>query len=169
MRLKQVAVIGDADASPEACAFAEALGAAVGRNGWALLSGGRDGIMSAASRGAREAGGMVVGILPTADDSSGNSDCHVLLPTGMGWTRNSLNALAGDVVVAIGGRAGTLTEIAFAWSYGKPILAATGLGGWSERLAGQAVDDRRTDLIEGVSSPEQAEAALLRILGEDPA
>ncbi len=169
MRLKQVAVIGDADASPEACAFAEALGEAVGRNGWALLSGGRDGVMSAASRGAREAGGMVVGILPTADDSAGNKDCHVLLPTGMGWTRNSLNALAGDVVVAIGARAGTLTEIAFAWSYGKPILAATGLGGWSERLAGQAVDDRRSDLIEGVSSPDQAEAALRRILGEGPA
>ncbi len=166
MRLRQVAVIGDADASPEACAFAEALGEAIGRNGWALLSGGRDGIMSAASRGARRAGGVVVGILPTADDSAGNEDCHVLLPTGMGWTRNSLTALAGDVVVAIGGRAGTLTEIAYAWSYGKPIIAATGLGGWSERLAGQAVDDRRDECIEAVASPEQAESALRRILGE---
>ncbi len=166
MRLKQVSVIGDADASPEACAFAEALGAAIGRRGWALLSGGRGGIMEAASRGCRDAGGMVVGILPTDDDSSGNEHCHVVVPTGMGWTRNSLTALAGDVIVAIGGRAGTLSEIAFGWSYGKPLLAATGLGGWSERLAGQRIDDRREDRIEPVSTPEEAEAALARILEE---
>ena len=126
MRLRQVAVIGDADASEASCVFAEELGRRIARNGWALVSGGRDGVMEAASRGAREEGGIVVGILPTADDSSGNDYCQVHLPTGMGWTRNSLNALAGDVVVAIGGRAGTLSEIAFAWSYGKAILAVTG-------------------------------------------
>lgn len=166
MRMKQVSVIGDADASPEACAFAEALGAAIGRRGWALLSGGRGGIMEAASRGCREAGGTVVGILPTGDDSSGNEHCHVVLPTGMGWTRNSLTALAGDAIVAIGGRAGTLSEIAFGWSYGKPVLAATGVGGWSEKLAGQAIDDRRSDRLEPVATPAEAEAALARILEE---
>ncbi len=169
MRLKQVAVIGDADAGPAALAFAEALGRAIGRHGWALVSGGREGIMGAASRGCREAGGIVVGILPTADDSAGNEHCQVLLPTGMGWTRNSLTALAGDVVVAIGGRAGTLTEIAYAWSYGKPILAATGLGGWSERLAGEAIDDRRPDRLVPVASAAAAEAALLALLGEGEA
>lgn len=163
MRLRQVAIIGDADASLAAEAFAEALGAAIGRRGWALVSGGREGVMGAASRGCREAGGIVVGILPTADDSAGNEHCQVLLPTGMGWTRNSLTALAGDAVVAIGGRAGTLTEIAYAWSYGKPILAATGLGGWSERLAGQAIDDRRADRLLPVANAAEAEAALVAL------
>ncbi|MBM4117197.1 TIGR00725 family protein [bacterium] len=166
MRLRQVAIVGDADASPAAEAFAEALGRAIARHGWALISGGREGVMGAASRGCRAAGGIVVGILPTADDSAGNEHCQVQLPTGMGWTRNSLTALAGDVVVAIGGRAGTLTEIAYAWSYGKPILAATGLGGWSERLAGAAIDDRRPDRLLPVASAAEAEAALLALLGQ---
>ena len=165
MRRKQVAVIGDAEAGEAALAFAEELGRRIGANGWALISGGREGVMGAASRGCREAGGIVVGILPTADDSSGNEYCHVLLPTGLGWTRNSLTPLAGDAVVAIGGRAGTLTEIAFAWAYRKPILAVTGQGGWSERLAGQAIDDRWDSVLEPVATPDEAEAALRRLLG----
>lgn len=169
MRQVQIAVIGDAEASPQACRWAEDLGRVIGRHGWALLSGGRDGVMAAASRGCREAGGIVVGILPTADDSAGNEHCHVLLPTGMGWTRNSLTALAGDVVVAIGGRAGTLTEIAYAWSYGKPIIAATGLGGWSERLAGLAVDDRRSDTLRPAATAADAERELLAMVAALPA
>ncbi len=167
MRLKQVGVIGDADASAEACVFAEAVGRIIGRRGWGLVSGGRDGVMEAASRGCREEGGMVLGILPGLDDGDGNDHCHFLLPTGMGWTRNSINAMAGDVVVAIGGRAGTLTEIAFAWSYGKPILAATGFGGWSEKLAGTAIDDRRDTMLIPVSEPQQVEALLAKFLEEE--
>jgi uncharacterized protein (TIGR00725 family) len=164
VRLKQVVIIGDANSTPAADLFAEDLGRRIARRGWALLSGGRDGVMEAASRGAREEGGIVVGILPTDDDSSGNEYCQVLIPTGMGWTRNSLNVLAGDVVVAIGGKAGTLTEIAFAWSYGKVILGVVGVGGWSDRLAGTAIDDRRQDVIRPVTTPAEAETALLTIL-----
>ncbi len=167
MRLKQVGVIGDADASAEACAFAEEVGRVIGRNGWGLISGGRHGIMGAASLGCRDEGGMVLGILPGMDDEGGNEHCHFLIPTNMGWTRNSLNALAGDVVVAIGGRAGTLSEIAFAWSYGKPILSATGFGGWSEKLAGQALDDRRDAVLIPVTNAAEVEALLQKILGDD--
>jgi len=166
LRLKQVSVIGDADAGPEACRFAEEVGRIIARHGWGLVSGGRGGVMEAASRGCREAGGMSVGILPGMDDLDGNDHCQFQIPTNLGWTRNSLNALAGDAVLAIGGRAGTLTEIAFAWSYGKPILAATGFGGWSERLAGQAIDDRRDAVLRPVSTPAEAETRLLEILGE---
>ncbi len=166
MRLKQIAVIGDAVASVEALAFAEELGRGIGERGWALISGGRDGIMGAVSQGCKEAGGIAVGLLPTADDSSGNEDCQVLIPTGMGWTRNSLTALAGDAVVAIGGRAGTLSEIAFSWSYGKPIVAATGLGGWSEKLAGKAIDDRRSDILLPAATPGEALRLLEEVLAQ---
>ncbi len=166
MRQRQVAIIGDAEASDAALAFAEELGRLIGEKGWALVSGGRQGIMEAASKGCREAGGLVLGILPTGDDSAGNPYCHLLVPTGMGWTRNSLTALTGDAVVAIGGRAGTLTEIAYAWSYGKPILAATGLGGWSDRLAGQAIDDRRADRLTPVATPEEAARKLAELLAD---
>ena len=165
MRRKQVAIVGDADSTAAANAFAEEMGRRIARRGWVLISGGRDGVMAAASRGAREEGGIVVGILPTPDDSAGNPHCDVLLPTGMGWTRNSLTALSGDAVIAIGGRAGTLTEIAYAWSYGKPVLGVTGLGGWSERLAGQPIDDRREDVIRPVDTPAEAEAILADLLG----
>jgi hypothetical protein len=164
MRERQVAIIGDSEAGEAAMVFAEKLGRLIGERGWAIISGGRGGVMEAASRGCREAGGLVLGILPSSDDSMGNDYCHFLLPTGMGWTRNSLTALAGDAVVAIGGRAGTLTEIAYAWSYDKPVIAVTGLGGWSERLAGEAIDDRRKDRLRPAATPEEAVEELARIL-----
>ena len=164
MRERQVAIIGDSEAGEAAMVFAEKLGRLIGERGWAIISGGRGGVMEAASRGCREAGGLVLGILPSSDDSMGNDYCHFLLPTGMGWTRNSLTALAGDAVVAIGGRAGTLTEIAYAWSYDKPVIAVTGLGGWSERLAGEAIDDRRQDRLRPAATPEEAVEELARIL-----
>jgi len=164
MRERQVAIIGDSEAGEAAMVFAEKLGRLIGERGWAIISGGRGGVMEAASRGCREAGGLVLGILPSSDDSMGNDYCHFLLPTGMGWTRNSLTALAGDAVVAIGGRAGTLTEIAYAWSYDKPVIAVTGLGGWSERLAGEAIDDRRHDRLRPAATPEEAVEELARIL-----
>jgi len=164
MRERQVAIIGDSEAGEAAMVFAEKLGRLIGERGWAIISGGRGGVMEAASRGCREAGGLVLGILPSSDDSMGNDYCHFLLPTGMGWTRNSLTALAGDAVVAIGGRAGTLTEIAYAWSYDKPVIAVTGLGGWSERLAGEAIDDRRKDRLRPAATPEEAVEELARVL-----
>ena len=164
MRERQVAIIGDSEAGEAAMVFAEKLGRLIGERGWAIISGGRGGVMEAASRGCREAGGLVLGILPSSDDSMGNDYCHFLLPTGMGWTRNSLTALAGDAVVAIGGKAGTLTEIAYAWSYDKPVIAVTGLGGWSERLAGEAIDDRRNDRLRPAATPQEAIEELARIL-----
>ena len=110
---------------------------------------------------------MAIGILPGLDDADCNDYCQFQIPTNMGWTRNSLNALAGDAVVAIGGKAGTLTEIAFAWSYDKFVLAVTGFGGWSERLAGEAIDDRREAVLVPVSSPGEVEAHLVDFFGED--
>lgn len=166
MRNKQVVLIGDSVAPADELAFAESIGRVVGRRGWGLVTGGRDGVMEAASRGCREEGGLVIGILPTEDDSSGNDYCHFLVPTGLGWTRNSINTLAGDVVIAIGGRAGTLSEIAYAWMFGKPLLAVTGFGGWSEKLAGEKIDDRRDDLVVPVADIAEVETGLLRALGE---
>ncbi|MDP6419489.1 MAG: TIGR00725 family protein [Candidatus Krumholzibacteria bacterium] len=166
MRKKQISVIGDSEATGDLEAFAVALGREIARRGWNLVNGGRGGVMEAASQGCREEGGLVLGILPGDDDSEGNEHCHFLLPTNMGWTRNSLNVLAGDAVIALGGRSGTLSEIAYAWGYGKPCLAVTGFGGWSETLAGTALDDRREDRIHPVSDPEEACDLLSRLLGE---
>jgi hypothetical protein len=63
--------------------------------------------------------------------------------------------LTGDICLAISGKAGTLSEISFAWIYNKPIVALTGVQGWSSKIANQRIDDRRNDMVYGVSTPEE--------------
>ena len=162
MRRFQVVVIGDSQAAEAACALAEEVGAVVARRGAALITGGRGGVMEAASRGARSAGGLTIGIVPSERLSEGNRWCDVVIPTGMGWARNAVNALAADLVVAIGGRAGTLTEIGYAWAYGRPVAAFADAAGWAARLAGEPVDDRREDRVIRLADV----AALDRLLAE---
>jgi hypothetical protein len=103
----------------------------------------------------------VIGILPSASFAEANPWCTVVVPTGIGWTRNSVNALAGDVVVAIGGGAGTLSELAFAWIYGRPVLTLAGFGGWADRLAGEPLDHRASSSVTHCDSVEELEAALV--------
>jgi uncharacterized protein (TIGR00725 family) len=161
MRRFQVVVIGDSDAEEATCRLAEEVGRVVGRSGAVLVSGGRGGVMEAASRGARAAGGLTVGIVPSERFEEANPSCDIVIPTGLGWARNAVNVLAADLVVVIGGRAGTLSEIAYAWAYGKPVTALTGTGGWADRLAGRAVDDRRPDRVRALGSPAELETELL--------
>ena len=160
-RPPQVTLVGDAEAAPAACAAAERIGGFCARHGLTLVTGGRGGVMEAASRGAARHGGLVVGILPSADFAEANPWCSVVVPTGIGWTRNSVNALAGDVVVAIGGGAGTLSELAYAWIHGRPILTLAGTGGWADKLAGAPLDHRNSSKIVHCESVEVLEAALL--------
>ena len=162
MRRFQVVVVGDSDATTAACALAEQVGRSVARLGAVLISGGRGGVMEAASRGARALGGVTVGIVPSERFDEANDACDIVIPTGMGWARNAVNVLSADLVVAIGGRAGTLTEIAYAWAYGKPVVAFSAADGWSERLAGTSLDDRRTDCILRADTVEELEAELRR-------
>ncbi len=164
MRRKfQVVVIGDSREIEVNNKLAFETGTVIARNGWIVITGGRAGVMQAASRGAAEADGTVVSILPDWNFAVGNSYADVVLPTDIGYARNSMNVLSGDVVVAIGGGAGTLSEMAFAWTYKKPILAFTEAIGWSARLAGEAVDNTRTDKIFAVSSIQSLERELKRI------
>ena len=93
---------------------------------------------------------------------------RVVVPTGIGWARNSVNALAGDVVVAIGGGAGTLSELAYAWMHGRPILTLAGFDGWAERLHGEPIDQRGTSRIVHCGSLAELEARLLELGGGKP-
>jgi uncharacterized protein (TIGR00725 family) len=162
-RRPQITVIGNAQASEDALRLAEQAGEALGCLG-TIISGGRGGIMEAVSRGAKRAGSLVIGILPGDTPDDGNPYLDVVLPTGIGFARNMPNVLAGDVVVAIGGAAGTLNEISFAWMHNKPIVALVGAGGWSDRLAGHAIDDRRTDVIVRAESIDELERVVREIL-----
>ncbi|MDP2359916.1 MAG: TIGR00725 family protein [bacterium] len=129
-----IGVMGGSVSTAAVDALAEALGEAIAREGWVLLCGGRPaGVMEAASRGAARQGGLVVGVLPGEDPAAASPHVGVAIATGFGWARNAVNVLSSTVVVALPGRSGTLSEIALALGYGRPVL----LLGWEEQpLAG---------------------------------
>ena len=143
----QATIIGSSDASARVCDQAEAVGRILARLGIAVITGGRGGVMEAASRGAREEGGLTVGIVPSDDRKEANPWCSIVITTGLGHARNVLTALSGDFLIVIGGAAGTLSEICFAWMHSKPILILKGSGGWSEKLAGVPLDHRKTSTM----------------------
>jgi hypothetical protein len=99
---------------------------------------------------------VVVGILPIADLDGGNPYCDVVIPTGMGTARNVLVVRSADAVILVGGGAGTLIEACYAWQIGRPVIALRSTGGWAGRLAGEAIDDRRPDVIRDAGSAAEA-------------
>jgi uncharacterized protein (TIGR00725 family) len=143
--------------------MAEELGRRIVEAGCALICGGMGGVMEAAARGGTAASpgagsipGVIVGILPGEELDSGNPHCDVVIPTGMGIARNALVVRAADAVILVGGGSGTLSEAALAWQLGKPVIALEPSGGWAARLAGKAVDDRRSDTVLAAGSPREA-------------
>ncbi len=126
-RLRLVAVVGGAECSPSESDLAEGVGRELAKRGVAVVCGGRGGVMEAACRGAREAGGLTVGILPGASAEGGNAYLSLALPTGLGDARNVLVVLPCEAVIAIGGGAGTLSEMAIALKLGKKVV---GLRTW---------------------------------------
>ena len=127
-----VAVVGASRATPEQEAVAEEVGRLLAALGAVVVCGGRGGVMEAVSRGAAEAGGLVVGLLPGFDRAEGNEWLTVALPTGMGELRNGLVVRAADAVIAIGGEYGTLSEVALALKGGRRVIGldfAFALGG----------------------------------------
>jgi len=141
-----IAVIGASKPTPEQEQAAEDVGRGLGAAGAIVITGGRGGVMAAASRGAHEAGATVVGILPGRDRRDANEWVGIALPTGLGDVRNALVVTAADAVVAVGGAYGTLTEIAYA------LNAGTGVVGYD------------TWAIEGVELADTPAAAVERAL-----
>jgi uncharacterized protein (TIGR00725 family) len=120
-----VGVMGSGeDDDHDALDLAYEVGGAIAREGWVLLNGGHAcGVMDASARGAHEAGGLVVGVLPEADTSRMSRFVDIPIRTGMGHARNMVNVLSSDVVVALPGRAGTISEVALALAAGKTVIA----------------------------------------------
>jgi uncharacterized protein (TIGR00725 family) len=118
----QIGVIGGGTCSAEIYEIAQEVGREIARNGCSLVCGGLGGVMEAACRGAREAGGITIGILPTTNKGDANPYCDLVIPTGLGHARNVLVVHASDALVAVDGETGTLSEIAIALKVGKPIV-----------------------------------------------
>ncbi|MFX1252694.1 MAG: TIGR00725 family protein [Promethearchaeota archaeon] len=144
----QIAVIGNDDCQSDSREFqlAYEIGSEIATLGALLVCGGGTGIMEAACRGAKDHGGITLGVLPAAKKKPIDY-LDIQIPTGLDHARNVVVILSADIIVAIGGKAGTLSEICFAWITGKPIIALSVVEGWSARLAGRCLDDRRTSPI----------------------
>lgn len=161
-----VAVIGDGDPrGPEAhrlLEWAEEVGQHLARGGATVVTGGLGGVMRAASRGARGAGGETVGILPGTDASEANEFVRVPIATGLGVVRNLVVVTSADAVVAVGGRHGTLSEIGLALRMGRHVVT---LSSWrvesDQRIGGPSVHRAK--------DPREAAALALRLAKERPA
>lgn len=126
-RRPRIGVMGSSLCSPHLSKLAYDVGRGIARRGGILICGGRSGVMEAAARGAREAGGFTVGILPGAAASEANAYIDLPIVTGLGNARNVINVLTSQVIIAIGGASGTLSEIALALKCGTPVV---GLHTW---------------------------------------
>src|SRR5579875_4146915 len=122
MRRPVIAVIGAGTCDYLTAQAALEIGYLVAERHAVLVTGGLTGVMEAASRGAREAGGLVVGILPGLDPKAANEFVDVAIPTGMGQLRNGLVVSSAQAVIAVGGEWGTLSEIGFARKLGIPVV-----------------------------------------------
>lgn len=154
----RIAVVGASSCPPETAALARAVGTAIASSGAVLLCGGLGGVMEAAARGAREAGGTTVGILPGSDAEESPPNRWIELPlfTGLGQGRNLVLVLSADAVVAVAGGWGTLSEIALARKHGRPVVL---LESWE--LPGAAGEHGLTS----VHTPEDAVARALEAAG----
>ncbi|HEX2050242.1 MAG TPA: TIGR00725 family protein [Actinomycetota bacterium] len=150
-----VAVVGGSNPSDDELGAAHAIGYELARRGALVVCGGLSGVMEAVCAGAKEGGGTTVGLLPGDDRAAANRFVDVALATGLGEARNTIVARAVDVVVAVGGEFGTLSEIAFALRAGTPVV---GLGTWELRRRGRPVD-----AIVAASSPRDAVETALRL------
>ena len=123
MRRTTVGVMGGCAADENTAVGARELGRLIAENGWVLVSGGRPtGVMQASVTGAHEAGGLTVGILYDEDRDNAAVGLDIVIPTGMGAARNIINVFSSDVVVACRGNGGTLSEIAMALRFGRPVV-----------------------------------------------
>ncbi|MEO0279089.1 MAG: TIGR00725 family protein [candidate division WOR-3 bacterium] len=116
-------VIGAYQATPLDRELAYRFGYLVGSKGYVLICGGLSGVMEEAARGAKEAGGVTIGVVPGYSRFDANPYIDFSIATGMGHARNIIIVATSDVVVAIGGEYGTLTEIGFALKLGKPVIS----------------------------------------------
>ncbi|HPF39479.1 MAG TPA: TIGR00725 family protein [Phycisphaerae bacterium] len=168
MRRPQIGIMGSSEANEIQRSVAERAGRCVAQVGAALVTGGRDGVMQAAAKGCAEAGGIVIAVTPFTPMEQVNEYTHYVIPTGLGWARNVITAISGDIILVVGGAAGTLSEIAYAWMYDRPIVALSESGGWAKKLAGERIDHRREDCIVDCDDVNALEPILRKLLAERP-
>lgn len=152
-RNKTIGIIGasQAQCSPELYEFAVQAGELIAGMGYNIVCGGMGGVMEAVCKGAKQSpqtfANQTIGIIPDSDPAGANPYVDMVIPTGIGIARNIIIINTADLLIAFGGGAGTLSEIAFAWQKGKTVLCVTAFDGWAKELAGKQIDDRYEGLL----------------------
>jgi uncharacterized protein (TIGR00725 family) len=162
-RRRVLGVIGPGeDATPRDVADAFEVAALAARDGWVVLTGGRDvGVMDAASRGARSAVGLAIGVLPDADARSASRALDVAIVTGFGETRDQVVVLSSDAIVVCGMSPGTAAETSIAIKSRKPLVMLrpeANVRAFFQRLGG--------DAVRVAATPEEAMKVLGRLSSE---
>lgn len=156
---------------PGALAAAEEVGRLIAEAGAIAVTGGLSGVMEAVSRGAKSAGGLVIGVLPGFDKRDANPYVDIAFTTGMGFMRNTLTVRAADAVIMISGGIGTLNELTVAYE-NKPTVILEGTGGWADRVRGFAyegkhLEEARINELHFAGTPREAVTLALRLAHED--
>ena len=159
-----ISVIGASEIDKKTEKLTIELGRLLAKNNYAVSCGGLSGVMEAICRGAKEEGGLTIGIIPQKGKNYANKFVDIIIPVPFSQARNIVVVLSGDVCVAISGKAGTLSEICFAWIYQKPIIALSSVEGWSSKMANTQIDDRRTDKIHAAETPQDVIQLLEKLL-----
>jgi len=150
-----VSIIGTSEIDDKTKNNVIKLGRLLAENQYAIACGGLSGVMEAVCKGAKQVGGLTIGIIPYKDKGFANEYIDIVIPVPFSQARNIVVVLSGDICVAIGGKAGTLSEICFAWIYEKPIVAMSSIEGWSSKIANKKIDNRRNDVIHDAKTPEE--------------
>lgn len=170
MKRLQIAVIGSAGpeeypfVEPQADMFAvaEAIGARLAQNNCIVVNGGKGGVMEAVCRGAKAQGGMTVAEIAGNGRGEGNEFVDVeIITTDTGYRGPSLLIGMSDAVLALGGGAGTLQELAVAYRMKKPVVLLKGYGGWTDRITGTWLDERRLVRFYSTKSIERAVSSVI--------
>lgn len=155
-----IGVIGGSEVSPQLAELAEEVGREIARQGAALVCGGLGGVMEAACRGASDAGGLTIGILPGENRLTANPYVKIPIVTGLGYARNVVVVKSAQAVIAIDGSYGTLSEIGHALQSGIPVI---GLKTWSLSINGRADDG-----IILADSPQEAVNKAITLIKNQP-
>ncbi|TAK04619.1 TIGR00725 family protein [Patescibacteria group bacterium] len=171
-RKLQIGVMGsaaDLDYSSDVAALAERVGELLAEKGAIVVYGAEkdyDSLSTAAARGAKRKGGLTVGVTygkgKDVWDKEGNTDVIVVTGLERGGGREFVLVNSCDAIIAISGGSGTLTELAIAYQSNIPMVALTGVGGWSQKLAGEFIDARKRRPVLAAATPEEAVEIALR-------
>ena len=166
VKKRQILVIGNNTngCTPKHEKIAYDVGSEIAKSDSVLVNGGLGGVMEAASHGAHDANGLVLGIIPQDDPAAANEFCDIVIPTGMGLTRDYINALSADGVIIIGGGSGTLSEACASYMYKKPMVAIKNLGGAVDPYIDGYIDHRKNIKIIGVDTAQKAVQKILELI-----